>query len=422
MKKILLVVLLLPHFITAQMVWSPLPNIAANLNGQRFDDVFFINENVGWAANGYYASVSKTTDGGATWTVQMSNASMGTSFYFRSIEFLDENIGFVGTLNGVLFKTIDGGTTWNQVTNFPTNPVGICGLDAVGTSTIYGCGAFFSPAFVIKSINSGATWQYIDMSSYATALVEVVFLDENVGFATGKNSNGAVILKTTDGGSSWNVLYNGTIAGEYVWKLQILQSNPSVYFGSVQTVTPNFGRLIKSTDSGANWVSKNAPEVDIQAVGFVSETHGWMGGMSTGFQETFDSGDTWVDSTIGSNLNRIFFVNENLAYACGTTIYKYTDSSLSSTDFHELDRIPLKVTVSPNPIKDKLNIEVTFLGNDHINIELYSNTGQLISVLKREDIDMASTKKYSFDFPYAKGTYIVNFHSNTGRQSVKVIK
>ena len=303
--------LLATNFIWAQYTWTQLANVPANNNGQRFDDVFFLNENLGWAANGYFSAIYKTIDGGANWTTQVPNGGLGGLYYFRNIEFLDANIGFLGTLSGRFYKTIDGGTTWNLVNNITPNPAAICGLDCVGTSTVYGCGAYFSPAYIIKSNDSGITWQYINMSAYADALVEVLFLDENVGFACGKNVSGAVVLKTSDGGASWTTIYNGSIPGEYVWKLQVLASNTNVIFGAVESVAPNFGKLIKSINGGQNWISKNFPnDDDVQAVGFVTENHGWMGGHDTGFYETFDGGNTWINTNVGTNLNRIFFVND----------------------------------------------------------------------------------------------------------------
>jgi photosystem II stability/assembly factor-like uncharacterized protein len=412
--------LLISSFASAQLTWSPLPNAAVNTNGQRFDDVFFLNENLGWAANGYYASVYKTTDGGLNWNLQTSNAILGSSHYFRNIEFLDANIGFLGSLNGKFYKTLDGGATWNLVTITP-NPAAICGLDCVGTSTIYGCGAYFSPAYIVKSTDSGVTWQYIDMSALANTLVEVLFLDENTGYAAGNNAAGAVILKTTNGGTTWSILYNGTIPGEYVWKLQILHNNTNVIFGAISSVAPNDGKLIKSIDNGVTWTTKVAPEVDVQAVGFVDENHGWMGGHATGFHETTNGGDTWTNTTVGSNLNRIFILNNDLAYACGTTIYKMTNN-LAVNQFQEQARIPLFVRVAPNPIKDKLNLEIDFKGVDNLMLGLYSSTGQHIKQLKLDEIEGAITKKYTFDFPYPAGIYFINLHTNTGRQSVKVVK
>jgi len=403
----------------AQLQWRPLASAPENTNGTRFDDVFFLNEQVGWAANGYGATVHKTTDGGQTWEQQVSFAGQ---YYLRNIEFLNEDVGFLGTLNNKFFKTVDGGANWSEVTNFPTIPAAICGLDCVGTTTVYGCGAYFTPAYVIKSVDSGQTWQYIDMSAYATALVEILFLDENLGYAAGANENGGVILKTTDGGTTWTQLYQSAQAGEYVWKLQVLESNRNVIFGSVESVAPLLGKLVRSTDNGVTWTSKEVPDSDIQAVGFVTENHGWMGGHLSGFLETNDAGETWTDTEIGSNLNRIFFINDHFAYASGSTIYKFNDTSLGNATFVEKAREPLKVVVNPNPVKDKLNVTIEFLGTDHLIIELYDIQGKRIKVLQKDNISGASKKTYTFDFPYAKGVYSLNFHTNTGRQSVKFIK
>ncbi|HEX8563061.1 MAG TPA: YCF48-related protein [Flavobacterium sp.] len=419
--KLLYFSLLFPLSLFAQE-WAPLTSIPTNPSEfARYDDVFFLNENLGWAANGNAAEVYKTTDGGTTWTLQLSEANLGSNnFYFRNVEFLNENIGFVGTLNGVFLKTIDGGNNWEEVTNIPTNPVAICGLDAVGTSTIYGCGAWFWPAFIIKSTDSGATWSYTDMSPYADALVEVLFKDENIGYASGqKDGVGGIILKTINGGQTWTQIYSTNIDGEYVWKLQILASAPNTMFGSVESVAPMPGKLIKSTNAGVTWVSKNVPDTDIQAVGFVSPTHGWMGGHHTGFLETFDAGATWTPMEIGSNLNRIFFIGD-IAYASGSTIYKYSDA-LSTIDFEEHARVSLNAAVHPNPVKDKLTVTIEFKEADHLRLELFDNTGHMIKELHKDDISEAGKKTYTFDFPYASGVYLINLHTNTGRQSIKFV-
>jgi len=390
--------------LNAQLQWRPLPTAITNIDNQRFDDVYFINDNVGWAANGAYAAVYKTTDGGANWTTQITEQSLGGNYYFRNIEFLNENVGFLGTLNNLFLKTVDGGDHWLPVTNLPTMPEAICGLDTVGTSTVFGCGAYFSPAFIIKSSDGGATWQYKDMSAYATALVEILFLDENTGYASGADSNGGVVLKTTDGGDTWTPIFHSGIIGEYVWKLQMLPTNTDVVFGSVEANAPNNGKMIRSTDGGVNWVSKEVPFTSVQAVGFLTETHGWMGGYTSTigtnfpFMETTDGGDTWTDAGVGGNLNRIFFLSDHLAYASGATIYKFSENNLSDPNFTETTRVPLKVEILPNPVKDKLNVSIAFKENDHLVLELYDASGRFIKFLKRDIIQNPSMKQYAFDF------------------------
>ena len=385
---------------------------------------FFILTSLKLTANGFYAAVYKTTDGGLTWSEQLNQTDLGSSHYFRNIEFLTEEVGFLGTLNGLFYKTTDGGVTWTSVTNITPNPVAICGLDAIGTSTIYGCGAYFGPAFIIKSSDSGNNWTTIDMSAYADALVEIYFVTENLGYASGKSATGGVILKTMDGGTTWTEIYNSNIIGDYVWKIQILESNTNVIFGAVESTATTLGQFIKSTDSGATWFSTNAPETHLQAVGFTSETHGWIGGHTTGFYETIDGGVTWTNLNIGNNLNRIFVTSSGQAYASGTTLYKYTDQTLNTEDFSIPSKSPLQITLLKNPVENNLEFSIDFKSDDNLLIELYDSNSRFIKQLSREIIKASSTDKhYKFQVTdLATGIYFLDFHNNSGRQTIKFIK
>lgn len=72
--------------------WRVLPN--SPIGGYwNHDDVFFIDENIGWIAD-ISGNIYKTTDGGENWEHQVDNE--GTSY--RALAFLDDQTGFVGTL------------------------------------------------------------------------------------------------------------------------------------------------------------------------------------------------------------------------------------------------------------------------------------------------------------------------------------
>lgn len=421
MKLIKLLFVLISVNVFSQ-TWQATPNIVTNTDGTRFDDVFFLNGNLGWAINGYNAALFKTTNGGLNWTEQLNNTILGSSHYFRNIEFLNENIGFLGTLNGTFYKTTNGGNDWSEVIITP-NPSAICGIDAVGTTTIYACGAYFEPAHIIKSTDSGNTWSYTDMSAYANALVEIKFLDELNGFAAGRNDTGAVVLKTTDGGITWTTIYNASIPGEYIWKLDILKSNTNAIFGALYASNPNPGKLIKSLDGGTTWTTYNAPETDIEAVGFISENKGWMGGHNTGFFETVDGGATWTDLNIGGNLNRIFIINNTLAYAAGATVYKYTIETLSTEALEQIYKKDLNIEFAKNPVKDSLEFSIYFKEEDNVIIELYNSNGKFIKQLDRKLIKTIGLKSYSYSVETLNaGVYFLDFHNNTGRTSKKFIK
>lgn len=424
--RLLLVMIFISNIsLFAQPAWQQILGDPLGQGG-RYDDVFFLNENLGWAAgNGGF--VFKTMDGGTNWDLQLELDGV----YIRNIEFLDENIGFLGTLNGGFYRTTDGGANWNLIDdivpndpNFPDelNEV-ICGLDCVGKSTILGCGTYFGPAYILKSTDNGETWQYIDMSAYADKLVEVLFVDENEGYVSGGNTSGGIILKTTDGGQTWSEIYQTGLNGEWVWKLQRLFSNPEVMFASVESFFPLNGKLLKSVDGGQNWVSKEVPDTDIQAVGFITENHGWMGGHHTGFLETFDAGTTWTDTNFGGNLNRIQVFNENLVYCAGAEIYKFSDENLGTNTFTgPKEREKLDVHIIPNPVENQLDFSVTFKSADHIILRLFDATGKWVTEFKTEKIYQAGKKQYSFPFPYPAGTYYLSLHNDSGEQSEKIIK
>jgi photosystem II stability/assembly factor-like uncharacterized protein len=421
MKQILFLFLFITFFSFGQ-TWQSVPGLPTNTNGTRFDDVFFLNENLGWAVNGFFATAYKTTDGGLNWTLQVSQSDLGGTFYFRNIEFLDANIGFIGTINDGFFKTTDGGDNWNRVDAITPYPVAICGINALqGTSTIYACGAYFSPAYIIKSIDNGMTWTSTDMSAYANTLVEVKFVDTNLGYAAGSSTAGANVLKTTDGGLTWTELYNSNIPGEIVWKLQFVENNPNIIYGALYATGSNPGKLIKSFDAGQTWTVLDAPETSVQAVGFISQTRGWMGGHNTGFYETTNGGTTWTNTNTGGSLNRIIFIGAT-AYACGSTIYKYTTEALGTQDINNLRR-ELAIKLNTNPIGDNLELTIDFEIADKMVIELYDINGKYLKLLSREHINNAGLKKYKFDVSsLPSGTYLLTFHSNTGRSSKKFIK
>ena len=390
----------------------------------RFDDVFFLNENLGWAADGKGYKVYKTTDGGENWNLQLNTDHE----YLRNIAFLDEDRGFLGTLTPNMYRTLDGGVTWDTI-KVP-GVQAICGLAVIGSNTVYGCGAYFEPAYLIKTSDGGDTWSFKDMSAYATSLVEVLFVDENIGFASGGNDNGGVIIKTTDGGVTWTEVYNTGLPGEVVWKMQQLFSNPDAFFCSVQSVEPNPGKLIKSLDGGQNWTKHDInptnsflPESSIQGVGFVTENHGWASGHSSLLLETLDGGETWLEMMglyIG-NVNRFHVLNQNLVYAAGYKIYKFTDVlSVSEIDLKEPN--PLDISINPNPLNDELNIKILFDSKNHMVITLFDEQGRKLKQLSRETIIEPGEKSYVFDFPYASGVYYVHFHSDVNARSIKVVK
>src|SRR6185503_4465152 len=98
------------------------------------------------------------------------------SVWCRSVEFINTQKGFVGAFDydsvshsNVLRVTTDGGSSWTDITPQldPRAQKGICGLSVADSNTIYGCGNWFQDsAYIVKSIDGGSTWSFIDMHTY----------------------------------------------------------------------------------------------------------------------------------------------------------------------------------------------------------------------------------------------------------------
>lgn len=195
--------------------WTTLPNPPV----VRYDDVFFINDSVGWAAGGSNLRIYTTTDGGARWREQYNSRK-----YLRSITFATPDLGFRGSLDSSLYRTTDGGASWTDIAGSITpKPPGICGLSTPTADVIYGCGVWSSPAYVIKSTDGGNNWTNIDLSSFANALVDIHFSSPDTGWVAGManpSTDGGIILYTTDGGSTWTVKHKTLTPHDSIWKLQ----------------------------------------------------------------------------------------------------------------------------------------------------------------------------------------------------------
>ena len=148
MAYLMLAILLIASSVTAQPQWRILPNGPPGPG--RHDDIFFINADTGWVVNGS-GLVYKTVDGGDTW-----DNTFGTSTYFRCVGFSSPMKGWAGTLSDLFYATSDGGETWAPVAGIPEpRPQSICGISVVDDSVVYAVGAYFGVPRMIKTTDAG---------------------------------------------------------------------------------------------------------------------------------------------------------------------------------------------------------------------------------------------------------------------------
>jgi photosystem II stability/assembly factor-like uncharacterized protein len=365
--------------------WVALPN-APTLGLARHDDVTFVDEDTGWVIN-FRCLIFHTNDGGDTWTQQYQNGPR-----FRSVGFANDQVGWVGSLDAhqVLYETRDGGQTWSNITNriSGVNPGGICGLWVVNDQVVYAVGAYSGTPRFIKSIDGGQTWTSRDMSVHIQTLVDVYFMDEQRGFALGGNNTdlghaAAVVLMTTDGGSTWTKRFTSTRSGEWGWKLSF--PTPDVGYASTEFFNGEYtdAKVLKTTDGGLTWQEILIPgSTALQGIGFISEDVGWASGRGIA-SETEDGGTTWSSNgVLDGRVNRIRVLNEHLAYAVGSRVYKYTAEAVN---LEEEPGLPMAFSLEqnyPNPFNPFTIIRYVLDEPAQVHLSVYDLRGRLIRTLE----------------------------------------
>jgi photosystem II stability/assembly factor-like uncharacterized protein len=170
----------------------------------------FINANTGWMLMsapgmwGYYSTIYRTEDGGSNWSSILENHGGGPKAKWDpqvfDIHFFDSNNGFAigtgrGFLGGVVYRTTDGGDTWIDTLT----------VDSLGNQFQFNK-AYFSDinqgiavgwdGNIYKTINGGLTWNF-QTNGLTNKLNGIYFVDTNNGWTVGDNGT---ILHTTNGG------------------------------------------------------------------------------------------------------------------------------------------------------------------------------------------------------------------------------
>ena len=205
----------------------------------------------------------------------------------------EPNLFYFGSTGGGIWKTTDGGRTWNNISDgFFGGSIGSISVSETDKNVIYAGGGektvrgnVSSGYGVWKSVDAGKSWQAsgLELSRHISRIA-IHPKDPNIVYAAVmgdiyKPTNERGVYKSVDGGKSWkNILFANQYAGAVDFKLD--PNNPRIMYASTWRVqrTPyslssggDGSALWKSKDSGESWteISKNK--------GFPSDTLGIIG-------------------------------------------------------------------------------------------------------------------------------------------------
>jgi photosystem II stability/assembly factor-like uncharacterized protein len=267
----------------------------------------FTDANTGTAV-GDTATILRTTDGGDNWLAQ----TCGLSIHLYDVSFSDTNTGVAGGTSGTIIYTTDAGDTWiTHQTGWlmqyysalmETSTIGIL----VGETSLFtpmvtwttnGWQTHTTNSFYLNN-NEGELWDFHYGSStiwYAAAKVW--------------NNEGA-IARTTDGGANWETI---------CWTDRAFfgMDFPSTNIGYAVGLA---GIMVKTTDGGNTWNPlSSGVSSTLLDVSFTTNTCGTVVGEAGLILRTEDGGSTWAvqESGTTSDLRGVQFIDSNIGFAVG---------------------------------------------------------------------------------------------------------
>lgn len=259
-----------------QLINSGIPDVFETVNIVSRDTIFLSN---GYSYGMGYGNIYKTTDRGKTWT------SLHCNIPIHSIAFVDSKTGFVGSTQGIIIKTQDGGTTWQQKRGVSFIPSGIQVLQFLNKDTGY---AFEEYDSLLITHDGGNSWQ---SSNAYQPMRSISFVNASDGYLGGENGT---LLSTHDGGKTFQDAGFGSNEGNLILSLYFLSKDTGFSVGLS-------GRIMKTTNGGMSWKAYSPIYASITALSFGDAATGYASSWNNLFK-TSDNGNTWdsLDFTTGT--------------------------------------------------------------------------------------------------------------------------
>ncbi len=295
------------------------------------------------------------------------------------------NVYFFGATGGGVWKTVDGGANWINISDgyFKTGSVGAIDVADSDQNTIYvGMGEqtlrgnVSSGDGVYKSVDGGKTWKHLGLGdTQQISRVRVHPKDPNtvyvsaIGHLWGSNAERG-IFRTKDGGKTWEkILFRNAETGAS--DLILDPTNPNTLYAAFWQMSRkpyrmdsggDGGGLFKSIDGGDTWteITRNrglpagvVGKINV-TISAVNSNRLWamIENKDGGLFRSDDAGETWQRVSDNANIrqrpwyfNRVYAdpQNENTVYVLNVQFHRsidggrtFTTISGSHSDHHDL--------------------------------------------------------------------------------------
>ncbi len=332
----------------------------------------------------------------------------------------NNNIMFGSLYYGDLYRSVDGGSNWSEISNSITEEgawVTPYILDPVNPSIIYA--GYYN---VWKSVNQGSSWTQISSfnSSYQLDVVAVAPSNTQVIWAC----NASQVYKTTDGGSNWSTISTLPSSGS-VNAMAINQVNPNLVWVAISGFYAG-DKVYESSDGGLSWtnISGSLPNYPVNTiVNDPNSAHGLYIGTDLGVYYLDDNLTNWIPfmkdlpNVIVTELELYLAGNKVRAATYGRGVWESLRYPLANAIGNQQETAENWVRIYPNPAKDVIYIDFLQKQDNKIQLSVFNSLGDVIYtdfILNNQNYSLNTAQ-------FMPGLYFVKVESDSQIFDYKII-
>lgn len=238
--------------------------------------------------------------------INLGPTNNGGRMISHAFDPVDPEIVWVGSAAGGLWKTTDGGDSWQPMTDYlPSIAIGAVGIKPddrnimlLGTGEPFGWTYMVDGVGILRSTDRGITWEQTNLTytqPQGVSCYEFAWDPDSTHRVYAACTNG--LWLSEDAGENWNLLYPGRITS-----LVMKKKNPAILYIASQTEG-----ILKSTNYGSDWTMLNngiasGSEIGLTSLSicdsipevlYASIARNTLPGKLLGLYKSTDGGSTW---------------------------------------------------------------------------------------------------------------------------------
>lgn len=353
--------------------------------------IYFENHEKGIAI-GDSGKIIITSDGGNNWIPVLSVTSQS----LRSMSFSTEKTGYIVGDSGLNLKSTDGGLSWSP-TNIPHHEFNFMTVFFLNENLGFAGGKNyqFTDNYIYKTTTGGISWDSLPEEGKGSYVKKILFVTPDVGWAVKYHPplGTEVLYKTTDGGYNWIFQFNN-------YQINSFYFIDSLKGWVLETLGSSY--IYRTINGGQNWISCNFCGVGIgYSLSFINENNGWIGGGSN-IHHTVNGGVNWINQNTSHvvKYNGIYFTDSLTGWTAGDSgvILKTTTGGVLTGFSNSSSEIPDQYYLSqnyPNPFNPVSKINFGLPRQGFVSLKVYNVLGNVVAVLVNES---RSTGSYEVNF------------------------